>query len=64
MGHIINLVAQAFLLSEKQEVFKQAVARAERDEQGGDEADELYKLCRPISKLHYIVVFILRTPQR
>jgi hypothetical protein len=64
MGHIINLVAQAFLLGEKQEVFEQAVARAERDEQGGDEADELYKLCGPIGKLHYTVVFILRTPQR
>jgi len=63
MGHIINLVAQAFLLGEKQEMFEQALAKAEKD-QDKDEAIKLWQLCGPIGKLHYIVVFILRTSQR
>lgn len=63
MGHIINLVAQAFLLGEKQEMFEQALIKAERD-QDKDEAIKLWQLCGPIGKLHYVVVFILRTPQR
>lgn len=64
MGHIINLVAQAFILGEKQELFEQALAKAERSEDGQDEAIKLWQLCGPIGKLHYTVVFILRTPQR
>jgi hypothetical protein len=32
MGHIINLVAQAFILGEKQEMFEQALAKAQRGE--------------------------------
>jgi hypothetical protein len=62
MGHIINLVAQAFILGEKQEMFEQALARAERGEE--DDSVKLWQLCGPIGKLHYTVVFILRTPQR
>jgi hypothetical protein len=62
MAHIINLVAQAFILGEKQEMFEQALARAERGEE--DDSVKLWQLCGPIKKLHYTVVFILRTPQR
>jgi hAT family C-terminal dimerisation region len=62
MGHIINLVAQAFILGEKQEMFEQALVRAERGEE--DNSVKLWQLCGPIGKLHYTLVFILRTPQR
>jgi hAT family C-terminal dimerisation region len=61
MGHIINLVAQAFVLGEKAELFEQAITAAEM---GRDEEVQLWQLCGPIGKLHYIVVYILRTPQR
>jgi hypothetical protein len=33
MGYIINLVAQAFILGKKQEMFEQALTRAERGEE-------------------------------
>jgi hypothetical protein len=64
MGHIVNLVAQAFLLGEKQEIFEQALAKANRGDDTEDDAVKLWQLCGPIGKLHYTVVFILRTPQR
>jgi hypothetical protein len=64
MGHIVNLVAQAFLLGEKQEIFKQALAKANRGDDTEDDVVKLWQLCGPIGKLHYTVVFILRTPQR
>jgi hypothetical protein len=64
MGHIVNLVAQAFILGEKQEMFEQALVKAERGEDNQDEAIKFWQLCGPIGKLHYTVVFILRTPQR
>lgn len=61
IGHIINLVAQAFILGEKAEIFEQALTAAER---GRDDEVQLWQLCGPIGKLHYIVVYILKTPQR
>jgi len=64
MGHIINLVAQAFILEEKAELFEQALAKAERGEDSKDDAVKLWQICGPIGKLHYAVIFILRTPQR
>jgi hypothetical protein len=64
IGHVINLVAQAFLLGEKQEVFEQALAKAEQGEDEEDKGTKLWQLCGPIGKLHYTVVFILRAPQR
>jgi hAT family C-terminal dimerisation region len=61
LGHIINLVAQAFILGEKKEAFDRALKACEDDR---EEEVKLWQLCGPIGKLHYIVVFILKTPQR
>ena len=62
MGHIVNLVAQVFILSEKQEIFKQALAKAQRDKENNNDTLRLWQICGPIRKLHYTVVFILRIP--
>ena len=53
MGYIINLVAQAFILGEKQEMFEQALAKAQRDKDNEDDSIRLWQICRPISKLYY-----------
>ena len=62
MGHIVNFVAQAFILGEKQEIFEQALAKAQRDEDNDNDSLRLWQICRPIRKLYYTVIFILRTP--
>ena len=64
MGYVINLVAQAFILGEKQEMFEQALAKAQRGEDNEDDSIRLWQMCGPIRKLYYTVIFILRTPQR
>jgi hAT family C-terminal dimerisation region len=63
MGHIINLVAHAFVLGEKQTEFEE-VLHAERNDLELEGRVKLWNICGPIGKLHYIVVYILRTPQR
>jgi hypothetical protein len=62
-GHIINLVAQAFALGEKQTDFEVAL-KAEHQQFDQVGKQRLWQICGPIGKLHYIVVYILRTPQR
>jgi len=62
-GHIINLVAQAFALGEKQTEFEDAL-KAEHQQLDQAGKQRLWQICGPIGKLHYIVVYILRTPQR
>jgi hypothetical protein len=64
MGHVIHLVAHAFILGEKAEIFEQALAKTERGEDDQKDAVKLWQLCGPIGKLHYTVVYILRSPQR
>jgi hypothetical protein len=63
IGHIINLVAQAFVLGEKQTEFEE-VLHAEQNDLELEGRQKLWNICGPIGKLHYIVVYILRTPQR
>lgn len=63
MGHNINLVAHAFVLGEKQIEFEE-VLHAERNDLELEGRVKLWNICGPIGKLHYIVVYILRTPQR
>jgi hypothetical protein len=62
-GHIINLVAQAFALGEKQTEFENAL-KAEHQQLDQAGKQQLWQICGPIGKLHYIIVYILRTPQR
>ena len=63
LGHVINLTAQAFLYGENAEAF---ISEVGSDTVLANEAEEL-KIWRkkgPIGKLHNIVTFIRRTPQR
>jgi hypothetical protein len=61
-GHIINLVAQEFVFGGKADIFQQSLAAANQDIEL--DVPKLWELRGPIGKLHYIVVWILRTPQR
>jgi hypothetical protein len=61
-GHIINLVAQEFVFGGKADIFQQSLAAANQDIES--DVPKLWELRGPIGKLHYIVVWILRTPQR
>jgi hypothetical protein len=59
-GHIINLAAQAFLFGEKDEAFEDSLRQHQQELKSGQ--IKLWELCRPISKLHYIVFYIRKTP--
>lgn len=61
-GHIINLAAQAYLFGEKDEAFEESLRTREKELKAGQL--KLWELCGPIGKLHYIVAYIRRTPQR
>jgi hypothetical protein len=61
-GHIINLVAQAFIFGAESEIFEQTLDLYEKDLTDG--SAKLWELRGPVGKLHYIVVYIRRTPQR
>jgi len=61
-GHIINLVAQAFMFGAESELFEHTLQAAEQQLNTGGE--KLWKLCGPIGKLHYLVIYIRKTPQR
>jgi hypothetical protein len=61
-GHIINLVAQAFIFGAESEIFEQTLDLYEKDVT--DSNVKLWELRGPVGKLHYIVVYIRRTPQR
>lgn len=63
-GHIINLVAQAFLFGAESEVFAYTLDQLQRQIDEGLIKTNLWKLCGHIGKLHYIVVYIRKTPQR
>jgi hypothetical protein len=63
MGHIINLCAQAFVFGAESELFEATLDAYEKD-LVSDQHAQLWKLRGPIGKLHYIVVYIRRTPQR
>lgn len=58
-GHIINLVVKAILFGEGVSKFERALAGA-----GDDEQFDLWRKRGPIGKLHNIVVYINRSPQR
>jgi hypothetical protein len=61
-GHIINLVAQAFVFGAQSEIFEQTLEVYEKQIQDG--TIKLWELRGPIGKLHYVVLYILKTPQR
>lgn len=63
LGHVINLTAQAFLYGENAEAF---ISEVESENVRTNEAEELkiWRKKRPIGKLHNVVTFIRRTPQR
>jgi hypothetical protein len=62
MGHIINLVAQAFLFGSESEVFDVTIKAYEDDIDQGKV--DLSQLRGPVGKLHHIVLHIRKTPQR
>lgn len=61
-SHIINLVAQAFIFGAESEVFKRILNLYEKDLTDG--SVKLWELRGSIGKLHYIIIYIRRTPQR
>ncbi len=63
-GHIINLVAQAFLFGSDSEVFAHTLDQLQRQIDDGTIKTPMWKLRGPIEKLHYAVVYIRKTPQR
>ncbi|MGH2638576.1 MAG: hypothetical protein ACRDF4_04745 [Rhabdochlamydiaceae bacterium] len=63
-GHIINLVAQAFLFGAESEVFEHTLDQLQRQIDDGTVKTKMWKLRGPIGKLHYAVVYIRKTPQR
>ena len=65
MGHIINLAAQAFLLGEAPpQVFEAELVIAQQSKDVEAKERELWQKKGPLGKLHNIVKFIRRTPQR
>jgi len=62
-GHLINLVAKAFLWGTDAEAFQAEITNHQELQQV---AEELATLCRkgPLGKLYNIIVWISRTPQR
>jgi hypothetical protein len=63
-GHIINLVAQAFLFGAESEVIEHTLDQLQRQIDDGTVKTKMWKLRGPIGKLHYAVVYIRKTPQR
>jgi len=61
-GHIINLAAQAYLFGEKDEAFEESLRKHAEELKAGQL--KLWELHGPIGKLHYIVAYIRKTPQR
>jgi hypothetical protein len=59
-GHIINLVAQAFIFGAESEIFKETLKAYKLELEQGN--IKLWELKGPIGKLHYIVIYIRRTP--
>jgi hypothetical protein len=62
-GHIINLVAQAFLFGSKSEVFAYTLDQIQHQVDSNVRIP-IWKLRGPIGKLHYAVIYIRKTPQR
>ena len=63
MGHIINLIAKAFLFGNKSESFEADVAVAE-DISDLEGAMKLWRNQGAIGKLHNVIRFIRASPQR
>lgn len=63
MGHIINLAAQVFLYGNDEEIFIAEVYGVSRDPDMKKQL-EVWRKNGPIGKLHNIVTFIRRSPQR
>ena len=63
LGHIINLAAKALLFGTDAEAFELEVLGAEALEEEIKELD-LWRRKGPVGKLHNVVKFILKTPQR
>ena len=61
-GHILNLIAQAFIFGAQSELFDTTVEQYEQDIESGETS--LHELRGPIGKLHYIVSYIRKSPQR
>lgn len=66
VGHILNLIARAFLDGENKETIKR-LAEGSQEQLSAVEERELLTAWRetgPVGKLHYLVHFVRRTPQR
>jgi hypothetical protein len=66
VGHILNLVARAFLDGENKEVIRK-LAEGSDERLSAEQERELLNAWRetgPVGKLHYLVHFARRTPQR
>lgn len=66
MGHILNLVARAFLDGENKEVIRK-LGEGSDERLSAEQERELLNAWRetgPVDKLHYLVHFARRTPQR
>jgi len=63
LGHVINLAAKAFLYGKEADAFEKDI---ESFKEKSDLLKELtlWRKRGPIGKLHNIVIFICRTPQR
>jgi hypothetical protein len=61
-GHNINLAPQAFLFGEKDEAFEGKLQKYEEELKAGQVKE--WELRGPIGKLHYVVAYIRKTPQR
>lgn len=63
LGHVINLAAKAFLYGIETDAFEKDLESAR---EGSDLQKELniWRKRGPVGKLHNVVVFICRTPQR
>ncbi len=63
LGHVINLGAKAFLFGKNPDAFEREISTArEYDEEVKER--ESWRKKGPIGKLHNVVVYIRRTPQR
>lgn len=60
IGYVINLVAQAFVYKAEYELFEETYKAYE--EALEDKTMKLWELRGLINKLHYIIIYIRRTP--
>jgi hypothetical protein len=63
LSHVINLAAKAFLLGQNPDAFERELKSVDECNEEGKER-EFWRKRGPIGKLHNVVVYIRRTPQR